>query len=137
MKKIKTLLLIVPALFFLVSCQKDKDKNGTLPFSPIGYWTGTMNPGSIEILNRPDGSSRLYFLVNNHDTASASGKFDGLYSAGSNSFYFQSSQRTDGISVHMQTSQATTTFMTGVFILNFPSTRDTTFTLPFEIMKQL
>jgi hypothetical protein len=139
MKRIKTIVMIVPALLFLSSCQKDKDKNNnaSLPFSPAGYWVGTMNPGSIEILNRPDGSSRLYLLVNNHDTASTSSKFDGTYSAGSNSFYFQSSTRTDGTTVHMQTTQATPTFMSGVFILKFSSLRDTTITLPFEIVRQL
>jgi hypothetical protein len=67
-------LFSIVALLTLFACKK----NGP-SFSARGYWDGTFaNAHHIAILNRDDGSSRLYFQITGSDTVNPQ-KFEGTY----------------------------------------------------------
>lgn len=76
MKRFAYLTVFVSAIV-LFSCSK-KDQHADIAFTPVGYWKGTiMDDINVAILNRPDGSSRLYIMVD--DTATALDKYEGFY----------------------------------------------------------
>src|SRR5436190_24285063 len=100
-KKAKTpaVVILVMSLFF--SCKNNRD---TAPsFFATGYWRGHLSMGSnIGIINRPDGTSRLY-LSTNFDTTTALHKYDGTYTIRKDTFRFQPYSDTDGTDFYMET----------------------------------
>jgi len=119
MKKINATLVIIAALNFLVSCKKEKDI-APASFSATGYWVGNFGIFDvIGILNRPDGTSRLYSLTGNLDTTRAGIKFDGTYTVRGD--VFSSNYFSEGGQIHLETSHTTFNSMTGVLILSNPS----------------
>ena len=78
MKRVKIYAAVIISMMFFFSCKKDKYVKP--PFSAVGYWNGATNGGTgFAILNRADGSCRIYQLVNGTDTAHAILKLDGIY----------------------------------------------------------
>lgn len=64
-------------LFFTLYCVACKKDNPS--FSAAGYWRGTLQNVRTDILNRNDGSSRLYAHIRNSDTATAFLRYEGKY----------------------------------------------------------
>lgn len=63
---------IITALFLLLLVVSACKKQTTEPaFNPNGFWRGNADIIHIGILNRPDGTSRLYFRIFGLDTAGA------------------------------------------------------------------
>jgi hypothetical protein len=64
------------AVLSLTACeQKDEDYQ----MSPAGYWRGHADGFTTAILNRENGSSRLYFKIPGTDTAKSTVKIEGIY----------------------------------------------------------
>src|SRR5262249_47096389 len=82
-------------------------------FSAVGYWTGTTSPINIGILNRENGTSRLYLLAT-ADTTSAAFKYDGVYTVNGGDFSFRSYSNEDGSDLLMKTVYGRKGSMSGV-----------------------
>jgi hypothetical protein len=78
--KIMAALCIV--LFSAASCKKETQESS---FKPDGFWRGNAYVYHVGILNKPDGSSRLYYRIFGLDTAGAT-IGDGIYSMNGNYF---------------------------------------------------
>ncbi len=107
-KKILFIFLIWPVLF---SC--NRGKNEAPAFSATGFWTENSLFGSIGVLNRPDGTSRLY-LMNNSDTASALRKYDGVYTVHGNTYHFKTMANREGMDISLETSRNPSGNMSGM-----------------------
>jgi hypothetical protein len=82
MKKIKISIVTVLATLFFVSCKKEARIAPS--FSVVGYWKGAFAAGSgIDLLMRPDGTTRLYIETAGADTAAGT-KADGRYTVTDN-----------------------------------------------------
>ena len=111
MKKI-TIVMFVLLPFF--SCKKNM--NTAPSFSAEGYWTGHSSPINIGILNRRNGTSRLY-LLSDSDTASVSSKYDGTYSVHGNIFCFKSDADIDSVNLYMKTTYNSSGSMSGILTI--------------------
>ena len=107
-KKYIHLLLWWP---LLLSC--NREKNQPPSFSATGFWEENSLFGSIGILNRPDGTSRLY-LMDQSDTAKAMRKYDGVYAVHGNTYRFQTLANREGIDICLETSRNPSGKMSGV-----------------------
>jgi hypothetical protein len=70
------------SLILLLSCKKD-----TPSFSATGYWKGNLFYYTSALLNRPDGTTRMYAKIpgpGSTDTASAEFKYDGTFTVSEN-----------------------------------------------------
>ena len=74
------LLVIISCL--ITACKKEPVNK----FEPVGYWTGSISFYHAALVNRADGSFRLYTEMPAGDTAAAVIKFDGKY-VRSNEYY--------------------------------------------------
>lgn len=128
MKTIKNLIALSMLLITFTSCKKEED--GIPSFSAVGYWTGTTSPISIGILNRENGTSRLYVLTD-ADTTTAAFKCDGIYKVNGDDFSFQSYPNDDGADFLMKTVHGRSGSMSGVLkIRNLPgNTLDSFYTV--------
>jgi hypothetical protein len=106
----KILLLIFWSPVFL-ACNREKDRPAA--FSATGFWEENSAFGSIGILNRPDGTSRLY-LMDQSDTSAAMRKYDGVYSVHGDTYRFQTLANREGIDICLETSRNASGKMTGV-----------------------
>ena len=79
-KKLFAVFILIPSL--ILSCTKEKVQQN---FSPVGFWRGNAYLFHTAVLNKPDGSARIYFRITGIDTANAI-KADGFYSVSGNSF---------------------------------------------------
>jgi hypothetical protein len=115
MNKKKTSLIAITSLLFLAACQKDSDKTPVL--SAIGFWKGVGFAGSpIAILNKVDGTTRLYTdLPGTLDTATA-GKLDGTFTFMGNVFRSHVVD-TLGTVVDIQSSRIGENYMDGIFFV--------------------
>jgi hypothetical protein len=113
MKKIKIPVLLIFSLFFFLSCKQSATIQPL--FSATGYWRDQSTLESVGILNRPDGTSRLYILTNN-DTAFAMHTYDGTYSVHGNTFRFQSFNCGDGAVIYMETKRNLSGSMSGFMV---------------------
>lgn len=66
-----------------VACKKEK---ADTKFTAEGYWTGKLYTYNAAILNRSNGTSRLYSGILGEDTAGAQDKLDGKYISTGDSF---------------------------------------------------
>jgi hypothetical protein len=107
-QKLSLLVLWAP---LLLSCHREKDQPPA--FSATGFWEENSLFGSIGILNRPDGTSRLY-LMDQSDTTAAMRKYDGVYSVHGNTYRFQTLANREGIDINLETSRNAAGNMTGV-----------------------
>ena len=118
MKKIKDIIVVTTFLLPLFSCKKNM--NTAPSFSAEGYWTGHSSPINIGILNRRNGTSRLY-LLSDSDTASVSSKYDGTYSVDGNVFRFKSDAHIDTVNLFMKTTYSSSGSMSGVLTIRSSS----------------
>jgi hypothetical protein len=110
---------LVLTILFLFSCKKNNDRDPISPFSAPGFWTGSLSAGvGIGIINREDGTTRLYILVSNADTATAPIKHDGTYtvSGGVYKAEYQNGDVNSHNTINLETSRTTAYSMTGVFV---------------------
>ena len=110
---IVTMLALVSVFFY------KKEYEDATQFTATGYWKGSSNASAgINILNRADGTSRVYFLAGNLDTATAVKKLDGRYTVNNDVFrsHYADSAAIDFIDV--QTSHTASNSMDGIFFLN-------------------
>ena len=78
MKKKKfTAFILIPSLILLLaaSCTKEKADE---KFPPVGYLRGNAYIIHTAVLNKPDGTARIYFRITGIDTANST-KADGFY----------------------------------------------------------
>ena len=81
MKKMFITATLVSLILFL-SCKKD-----TPSFSAAGFWKGNLFYYTSALLNRPDGTARMYAKIpgpGGTDTASAEFKYDGTFTVSGN-----------------------------------------------------
>ena len=72
---------VIPVTVFLAflsftGCEQKKED---YQMSPVGYWQGHVAGFQTAILNRENGSSRLYFRIPGSDTANSVQKMEGGY----------------------------------------------------------
>src|SRR5678816_1485978 len=80
-----TLVVSMGMLLLLTACKKETVSAGN--FSPFGYWKGYWYAYNTAILNRVNGTSRVYILIpNGDDTASAVYKIEGKFSVNGSVF---------------------------------------------------
>jgi hypothetical protein len=75
----KQLTFAVLVILTAISCKKEKPQ-----YSATGYWTGYLYIAHAAILNRPDGSCRLYHSMNMGDTTKGGAKDEGHYTVANN-----------------------------------------------------
>jgi hypothetical protein len=75
--------LAVAAVLFITACKKEND---TPAFKPQGFWRGNAYLYHAAILNRPNGTSRLYFVIPGTDTSKAQTKLEGTHSMNQGKF---------------------------------------------------
>lgn len=76
-------LAVLISVMVLISCKKETT---TAPVvNPVGYWKGNAAHYHTAILNKADGTSRIYFKIFGTDTASAT-IGDGSYAITGNRF---------------------------------------------------
>jgi hypothetical protein len=110
MKKIKKAIVVLALITGFVSCKKNVNNNPS--FSAIGYWTGNSSPIRIGILNRMDGTSRLYILTGS-DTSDSRFKYEGFYTVKGDIFCFRSFPGNDGNEFFMRTIHNSSGSMSG------------------------
>jgi hypothetical protein len=129
MKKI-TLALFSIALF--IGCKKETVTESLV--SANGFWKGVGFGGvTLALLNKTDGTARLYVLFSSSDTATAMNKLDGKYTLNQN-VYKNHLIDTTGIIVDMQSSRLTANYMDGVYFVT--SGESPYFGATFEVVKQ-
>ena len=111
MKGIRGIFFICLSCLFIFSC--NRAKNEAPAFSATGFWKENSIFGSIGILNRPDGTSRLY-LMDKADTASALRKYDGVYTVHGDTYHFRTMANREGIDISLETSRNPSGYMTGM-----------------------
>lgn len=79
-----SLFAVILISVVLFSCKKETTEQVTA-FNPVGYWRGNAAQHHTAILNKSDGTSRIYFRIFGVDTAGAT-IGDGTYTVTGNSF---------------------------------------------------
>lgn len=77
-------LAVLISVMVLISCKKEATTPASV-VNPVGYWNGNAAHHHTAILNKADGSSRIYFRIFGTDTASAT-IGDGSYTMTGNKF---------------------------------------------------
>lgn len=111
---IKTAVCGAMVILLAAACQKENKKP---PFNAIGYWKGTAYLYTTAILNKSDGTSRLYVRTVSNDTARADIKLNGTFTSnedGMKAIYYYSDS-TDNIM--LETYTASQTNITGLLAL--------------------
>ena len=100
MKNSLTAILIIVLLTGTTACDKKKDQPEAVT---RGQWRGFVHIYNAILVNRTDGTSRLYLRVPFGDTAAAEGKYEGIYTYNGNIFsaqYFTGSDSVYLASIH-------------------------------------
>jgi hypothetical protein len=79
----KSAMAICFLAVIIISCKKE---NETPAFKPEGFWRGNAYLYHAAILNRQNGTSRLYFVIPGTDTAKSLTKLEGTYSMNQGKF---------------------------------------------------
>src|SRR6185295_4987620 len=92
---IKMITAVAAGIIMLltVACKKEKEAS----FSALGFWKGYFFAYSAALVNRPDGTARIYIAFRNSDTAGAQLKLDGLYTSTPDSYFGHFRSDTDTI----------------------------------------
>lgn len=98
-------------LFSGFACKKE-----TSSFSAAGYWRGTLQNVRTDILNREDGSSRLYAHIRSSDTSDPALKYEGKYTVTGEVFRAVYSQAGDTFS--LVSTRTTPNTITGIVTLH-------------------
>jgi hypothetical protein len=128
--------ILLPELTLCFSCQKEATPGPG--FSAPGYWVGSFFSGAtMAILNRTDGSGRVYLLTTGSvDTSAQIVKLDGTYNVQNNIFIANYIDTSGTIYINVQSSRTSSNSMEGVFFLNssMPS-GNTIETFDFDLVK--
>ena len=111
MINIKNVILLTLWSPLLLCC--NSGKNQPPAFSATGFWEENSLFGSVGILNRADGTGRLY-MMNESDTAKALHKYDGVYAVHGNTYRFQTLANREGIDICLESSRDASGKMSGV-----------------------
>ncbi|MGB4845808.1 MAG: hypothetical protein WBP16_15190 [Ferruginibacter sp.] len=119
MKKRSILITICTAVLLITACKKETTEP---EINPAGYWKGYAFTFHTAILNKDNGTSRLYLRIVGTDTANASairdgnftisgGEFKGTYYDGADTAYsieadFASHNTLTGIMIFSSTGEA-------------------------------
>jgi hypothetical protein len=133
MKKMNVFLVVSVMLTLLISCQKEKVTPPSV-FSAVGFWSGAFASGPliIDILNRPDGTTRIYLRVTT-DTALAANRFDGAFTVTGDDYRAQAHD--SNLIMKVQTLHTTTTSMEGIVLMT-TAVEGQLVSHPFEVVKQ-
>jgi hypothetical protein len=125
MKKRSITISMCMAVLLTAACKKEND----IPsFSPAGYWRGNAFIYHTAILNRADGTSRLYYVIPGTDTANALLKREGTYTVAGGSFrgiYFYND------TIFLETYAASANLMSGLLISSLTGEA-----IPYDLRKQ-
>jgi hypothetical protein len=133
MKKLNAFFIVMLLITVLISCEKEKIAPPSA-FSAVGFWSGALasGPGVLDILNRPDGTARIYLRLS-PDTALALLKIDGRFTVTEDHYEAQAHDSINTMKI--QTLHTTTRSMEGVVFLSV-SDNNTLTSFPFEVAKQ-
>ena len=110
----KRILFLLFCLVILAAWDCNK-KNDQKEVADGGNWSGFIYVYNTILINRPDGTSRLYLRVPFNDTAAAEGKYDGIYTYTGNKFFAEYS--TDNDSAYLVSTHIASGIMTGMMTL--------------------
>jgi hypothetical protein len=83
MQRTAITITVFMAVLSLTACdQKEEEYHN----SPVGYWRGTASGFQTGILNRENGSPRLYFQIPGKDPANSTLKVEGTYEHSDDAF---------------------------------------------------
>lgn len=114
----KTMLLVMVISFFilLTGCSKDKTDPIVPPTPAIGTWRGYAFGFNTILINKPDGTARIYFGNLGFDTTASIAKFNGTYTADQSIYSAKYSNVTDTINFELMLK--TPRYMAGAFFAN-------------------
>lgn len=117
MKKGTIMIAICTTVLLITSCKKEicEKETGESKFAAAGYWRGYVLNLNSAILNREDGSSRIYLQIPGADTANAVIAWDRHFTVPGGLFKATYLKGTDTIFV--DTTTATPNSMSGALIL--------------------
>lgn len=117
LKRFGLFAIVVPGMSLCFSCKKDSNPPA---FSAQGFWIGSFFSGAtMAVLNRPDGSGRLYLLTTlGQDTSTNSVKLDGTYSVLGDVFAANYIDTSGTTYVNVQSTHTSANSLEGVFFLN-------------------
>jgi hypothetical protein len=130
-------VMLVSGMILCFSCQKNS--NPLPAFSAPGYWMGSFFAGAtIAILNRPDGTGRVYLLtILGQDTATPGVKLDGTFNVKGDIFAANYIDTSGAVSINLQSSHTSSNSMDGVFFLNSSTTASNSIeSFNFQLVKQ-
>jgi len=142
MKKVNAILAVIPVLI-LFSCTKvieSSERVNSPSFSATGVWRGPitsdLGPGASALfINRPDGTSQLYFYDSHDDTTTTGIKFTtGTYTVKNNVFLADYTSPEGQTIAHAETSSTTFNSMRGAVLIAFSPSVQASFA--FEVFKQ-
>ena len=133
MKTIKNFLIVTAMIVFFISCQKEKVAPPAA-FSAVGFWSGSFAGGPlvIDILNRPNGTARVYLRVTT-DTASSANKLDGTFTVTSDNY--EAHTRDATFTMKIQSLHTTATSIEGIVLMTTIDD-DHLVSYHFEVAKQ-
>ena len=99
----KLLAAICFAALIVSGCKKD-----TPAFKPEGFWRGNAYLYHAAILNRQNGTSRLYFVIPGTDTSKAGTKIDGTHTMNQGKFIATFNDVTDTLTLESTGVSAST-----------------------------
>jgi len=129
-------VILVPGLIQCFSCSKNSNPGSV--FSAPGYWTGSFFSGAtLAILNRADGTGRIYLLTTGStDTSAQFVKLDGSYNVQGDIYSANFIDTSGSIYVNMESSRTTPNSIEGVFSLNnYVPSANTIETFDFQLVR--
>jgi hypothetical protein len=99
----KSIVLICMIAAIAIACKKE-----TPGFRPEGFWRGNAYLYHAAILNRQNGTSRLYFVIPGTDTSKAGSKVEGTYTMSQGKFTAIFLEASDTLIVESTSTSATT-----------------------------
>lgn len=96
MKIYSAIICLATAAILVTSCRKETvqepnlfTREPNINYDAVGFWRGqTWELFHVGILNRSNGSARLYLKIPGRDTANALGKFEGFYFKNGSAYEF-------------------------------------------------
>src|SRR5580765_237805 len=115
LKKCWLFVILVPGLTLCFSCKKNSNPGPV--FSAPGYWTGSFFSGAtLGVLNRADGTGRVYLLTTGSaDTSAQNIKLDGTYSVQRDIFAANYIDTSGTVYINLQSSRNSSNSIDGVF----------------------
>jgi hypothetical protein len=125
MKRKLTLIITVIGLLSATSCKKE---NEAPAFSPKGLWQGNAYLYNAAVVNKDNGSTRLYMQIPGFDTARAVEKRDGTYISGGDKYRATFISATD--TFYLEALEVSPVSMRGLIVTS------TGANIPYEFRKQ-